>query len=864
MLSRFRFLLRNLFRRRQADQDLEAELGAYAEEMNRRQRRRVQTEPLREEVRGARLGAGIEGWARDLRYAGRMLRKAPLLTLACVATFALGIGANTVVFSMANDLLWRTPPMAQPQQINFLRILQHGAPGVDMLPPEVEQVRQQTTRVFSGVAAASLTQLGLSVNGHAETMFASYVTGNFFSLLGVRPALGRFFFAPAGVVDRDPELVLSYAYWRSRFGGDPGVVGRAAAVNGQAVTIVGVGPKDFHGISDLFDTQAFLPMGLAPAHQTGQFVSALPLVRRRQGVSLQAAQAELNLVAARMAQADPKQFHGLRIQAAPLGVGLLNSTGQNPFPMVAALFLSLSGLVLLLAAANVMGLLLARASTRRREMAVRAALGGGRRRLARQVFLETLLLALAGGAAGMALGIAGSRAMSALPPTSGFPLVLDFSFDWRVFFYGLAMALSVALAAGLVPAWRAAGADPNDALRSDHAGAGRRRQRLRSALVAAQVAGSLALLIVGGLFVRSLRRAETASLGFNPSQVWNFSLDADGAGYNPVRGGQYYAHLLPHARAWPGVVSASLAQTVPFDLNSFATSVRRAAAAPQTGAPPPPRAGYSAVSDGYFATMRVPLLQGRDFKASDDSSAAAVAVVSQTMARRLWPGGNPIGQTFVRGDQGGHPLRVVGVAGDVIADFSAPIGPFFYVPLAQSYSPQQTLQVRLAPAVKAAAVEQAIARLDPNVPVGVQSMDATMDGINGLYIFHLGARLAIWLGLLGLGLALVGVYGVVAYTAAQRTHEIGIRVALGAQPRQVVAAILRQALAIVTTGMGLGLLLAAGIGKLVGAFLVGISGLDPLTFALASLALGAVALAASLIPAWRATRADPLAALRCE
>jgi len=864
MLSRFRFLWRNLLRRRQADQDLEAELGAYAEEMNRRQRHRVQTEPLREQVRSARLGAGLEGWARDLRYAARMLRKAPLLTLACVATFALGIGANTVVFSMANALLWRQPPLAQPQQINFLRILRHGAPGVDMLPAEVEQVRQQTAGVFRDVAAASLGQLGLSVNGHAETMFASYVTGNFFQLLGVRPALGRFFFAPTGVVDRDPELVLSYAYWRSRFGGDPGVVGRAAAVNGQAVTIVGVGPKDFHGISDLFDTQAFLPMGLAPAHQTGQFVSALPLVRRRPGGSLQAEQAELDLVAARMAQADPKQFHGLRIQAVPLGVGLLNSNGENPFPMVSTLFLSLSGLVLLLAAANVMGLLLARASTRQREMAVRAALGGGRRRLARQVFLETLLLALAGGAAGMVLGIFGSRALSALPPAGGFPLVLDFSFDGRVFGYGLAMALLVALTAGLVPAWRAAGADPNDALRSDHGGAGRRRQRLRSALVAAQVAGSLALLIVGGLFVRSLRHAETASLGFDPSQAWNFSLDTDGAGYLPARGRQYYAQLLPRARALPGVLAASLAQEVPFGLDSSATGVRLSPAPAPSGAPPPPSAGYSAVSGGYFATLRIPLLQGRSFGAGDGVSAPAVAVVSRALAQRLWPRGNALGQTFVRGDKPSPALRVVGVVGDVTANFSTSSRLFFYVPLAQNYTPQQILQVRLAPGTRPAAVAQAIARLDANVPVSVQSMDDAVDGINGLYIFHLGARLAMWLGLLGLALALVGVYGVVAYSAAQRTHETGIRMALGARPRQVAAAILRQALAIVATGMGLGLLLAAAIGKLVGAFLVGISGLDPLTFALASLLLATVALAASLLPAWRATRADPLAALRCE
>ncbi|HUX66215.1 MAG TPA: ADOP family duplicated permease [Terriglobales bacterium] len=863
MLSRFRFLGRNLWRRRQADADLEAELGAYAAEMNGRRRHSVRPEQLREEVRGARLGAGIEGWARDLRYAGRMLRKAPLVTLACVATFALGIGANTLVFSMANALLLRPPPMPHPEQLAFLRMLQHGAPGAGVDAAQIEELRRQTRDLYSGVASSSLAQLGLSYRGSAQTLWASYVSGNFFGLLGVRPALGRFFAAPAGVVDRAPELVLSYAYWRSRFGGDRGVVGQTATVNGRAVTIVGVGPKGFHGISDLFDTQGYLPQGLAATAGTSQVMGAIPLVRRRGGVSAAAEQAELGVVAARLAQAHPQQLHGLTLLSVPFGIGLISSGGGNPFGVVAGLFLALSGLVLLLAAANVMGLLLARASGRAREMAVRSALGAGRRRLARQVFLETLLLALGGGAAGMALGALGSRAVSALPPHSGFPLVLDFGFDGRVFLYGLAMAGLVALAAGLAPAWRAAGADPNDALRSDRRGGGGSRQRLRSALVVAQVAGSLALLIVGGLFVRSLRHAESAPVGFDPGHVWNFSLDAAGAGYDAARGGQYYAQLLAQARRWPGVESASLAQAVPFGLNSLGTGVRPESAPPATGTPAP-SAGTSAVSEGYFATMRIPLLQGRGFNPGDNAAAAAVAVVSEAMAQRFWPGGHAIGQRFVRSNDAKHPLRVVGVAGNVVTDLTEPAGMFFYVPEAQSYSAQQTLVVRLARGATAAAVTQAIARLDANVPVSVQSMEEAIGGLNGLFVFDLGARLATWLGLLGLALALVGVYGVVAYGAAQRTHEMGVRVALGARPGQVLGAILRQALGIVGVGMLLGLLLAAGIGKLVGAFLVGVSGLDPLTFVVASLGLGAVALAASLLPAWRAARVDPLAALRCE
>lgn len=856
MWTRLRFLYRNLFHRHRADRDLAAELEAFAQA---RPRRGTGPEQWREEVRAARIGAGLESWARDLRHAARRLRQAPWLTLTCVSTFALGIGASTAVFSVANELLLRQPPLAQPQQLDYLRVWRHGVPGGSIRPQEVEELRQQTTAVFSGVTAVTLAQPGLSARGQAQTAFATYVDGNFFSLLGVHPALGRFFSAPPGVEDREPVLVLSYSYWQARFGGDPRVIGETAAVNGRALTIVGVGPKGFHGVSELFDTQAFMPLGLGPQPDDAQSFGTLPLARRRPEVDIATAQAAVNVVAARLAQAHPAAFHGLAIQVAPLGVGLINSSGVNPFGMVSALFLTLAGLVLLLAGANVMGLLLARTRARQREMAVRAALGGSRLRLARQVFLETLLLGLGGAAAGMALGVAASRALSALPPNIGFPLVLDFSFDWRVFLYGLAMALLVAVAAGVVPAWRAAGASPNEALRGG--GGASQPQRLRSALVAAQVAGSLALLVVGGLFVRSLRQAQAANLGFDPGQVWNLSFDAAGAGYPAARGAQYFAQLLTRAQALPGVESASLAQSAPFATDSAFTSVRDAAASAPT---PPPSAGYNAVSGGYFATLHIPILAGRRFLAGDQAASAPVVVVSQSLARRLWPGRDPVGQRLVRGDQPNHPLTVVGVAGNVVGDFTDPAQPFFYLPLAQNYSPQQTLEVRLASGVPAAAIAQSLARFDPRVPLAVQSMDQAIDGLNGLYLFHLGARCAAWLGLLGLALAIVGVYGVVAYTAAQRTRELGIRVALGARPRQVAAAVLRQALAIVAGGMTLGLLLAAAIGKLASAFLVGVSGLDPFIFGLASLLLGAVALAASLLPAWRATRADPLAALRCE
>ncbi|MGH9415747.1 MAG: ADOP family duplicated permease [Terriglobales bacterium] len=848
-----------MLRRRRANQDLDAELAAYAAEMAERGSRPVRTESVREQVRTARLGAGIEGWARDLRLGARRLWHAPLLALACILTFGLAIGANTVVFSMANALLWRQPPLAAPRQLDVLRVWRHGSPSSGLQPAEVAEIGQATSSVFSGVAPVSLTQVGVNVDGLSESAWATYVSGNFFSVLGVKPGRGRFFSSP-DIEDRAPQVVISYDYWRLRFGGDPGVVGRRAQVDGKAVTIVGVGAKGFHGISELFDTQVFVPLGLETPTIDGAPRTAV--ARRRAGVSPAAVGAELEVLAARLARAHPQDFQGVKILVAPLGVGLMNDQGANPFPMVSALFLGLAGLVLLLAAANVTGLLLARASTRRREMAVRAALGGARRRLARQVFLETLLLALAGGALGLGLGALGSRAMSALPPHLAIPLQLDFGFDWRVAAYGLALALVVALVAGLAPAWRAAGAAPLDAMRDDGTGGGTRGQKLRSALVAAQVAGALALLIVGGLFVRSLRRAETANLGFDPVRVWNFSLDTDGAGYQQPQARQYYAAVLTRARALPGVVSASLAQTVPFGINSLFQGVRDAAS-PAGPRFPVRAAGYNPVSGAYFATLHIPLLQGRGIRASDRGTSAPVVVVNQALAQRLWPGRSALGQRIVLASQPQRPLTIVGVVRNAVSDFTQPAQPFVYVPLSQHFSAEQVLQARLAPGMTAPAMERALRAVDGHVPMAVQSMDEAAGGLNGLFLFRLGARLATWLGLLGLTLALVGVYGVVAYTAAQRTRELGIRMALGARPGQVVLAVVRQAVAVIASGMALGLGLAVGLGKLAGALLVGVSGLDPLTFVAATLLLAAVALAAALVPAWRVLRGDPLAALRC-
>ena len=853
-MSRLRLLLRNLFRRRAANRDLDAELEAYAAVLRSRQASPPPIEQIREEVRSARLGAGLESWARDARLAARRLRHAPGLTLACALTFALGIGANTVVFSIANDLLFRQLPVDAPGQLAYIPIHLQGQPA--QAEPEIfRTLREQGGSVFQSLARVTFQQAGIRAAGEARIAYVSYVSGNFFSLMGIKPALGSFF-----TDRRAPVIVLGYDYWLSRFGGNRAVIGQEASVDGRGVTIAGVAPRGFYGFSELLDAQAYVPIGLETAASDLPYT---PIARLRQGVTRAQAAPLLNVVAQRVEREHPEADRGLQILILPLTNDALfgKGDGPDPVPVMAALFLGLAGAVLLLAAANVVGILLARASTQRRELAVRAALGASRSRLARQVFLETLWLALLGTAVGLGFGIVASRSISGAPPSFGFPLVLDFAFDLRVFGYSALLALVVALTAGLAPALRASRAQPADALRGQQTGASP-RQRLRAILVAGQVAGSLALLIAGGLFARSLAHQSQIQLGFAPDHVWTFTLDASGAGYGPARGQQVFSALLPRVRALPGVEAAGMTDAVPLGVDHFGAEAQ----APGQPGAAPVRASvsHSVITHGYFSSLRIPLLSGRGFSDNDKANSPPVAIVSVSLAHQLWPGRNPLGRSFALDSAPGKLLRVVGVVGDVCESMGNPRAPHAYCPLSQSYDTSQVLVVRAA-RNPVRAVEQAVAALDPNLPIGgVQTMETSINGINGLFLFRLGAGLAAGLGLLALLLALVGVYGVVAYAAAQRTHEFGVRVALGAGSRQVAAAVLRQALPTIASGLALGLLLAAGLGKLVGAFLVGISGLDPLTFIAAASLLAAAALAASLIPALRAAGADPLPALRCE
>ena len=887
--------LRSLFRKEQVDRELDEELRAYqdmaAEEkmkdgMSRREALRAvrlergSLEVSKEIIRSGGWEFFVETCWRDVRFAIRTLLKSPGFTAAVVLTLALGIGANTAIFSMVDFLLLRPLPIKDPAKVRFLvSKWKTGHESTAFSYPDFQEIRRQTADVFSDIAAAQSFQMdGLTVDGITESMFSSYVSGNFFEVMGIKPVLGRLILPTEGqVVGADPVLVLSYSYWRSRFNGDLSIAGKKAFVNGQAVTIVGVAPKGFHGPTALIDFQGYMPTAMAATFNDApknfladskQANSAL-LARLMPGVADDRVQAALSVVAKRVSDQHPKEDAWKSLQAFKLGpAGLaIDPTEPGELSLVTVPFLTLGAFVLLLACANMTNLLLVRAATRQREMAVRAALGAARGRLIRQLLTETVLLALLGCVGGIILGLGSSRAVGSISLGSALPFVLDFHFDWRVFAYALAVALLAGLLVGIVPALRGVSRDLNQVLHEGGRTATSGRQRLRTTLVVAQVGGSLMLLIVAGLFVRSLENVQHYDLGFDPSRVLNLTIDPHETGYDEAHARIFYQGLLSRVRAMPGVESASLAASVPMGYDNSAASVQVPSYETPQGQRAP-YAGYNQISPGYLKTMRIPLIRGRDLRDSDDQNSPRVALISQTMADRYWGGQDPLGHSFSFAADPGRPLEVVGVVGNFRQDaLSREFYPFFYVPLAQSPEAQATLQVRTttAPELHAREMTSLIHSLEPAMPVfDVQPMTAALETINGFLIFKLGAVLAAALGFLGLLLAVVGVYGVVSYSASQRTQEIGVRMALGARPLQISKMVLRQGFAIIALGVLSGVLAAAAMAKLLADLLVSVSPIDPLTYGTASLVLASIVLAACYLPARRATRVDPIMALRYE
>ena len=819
----------------------------------------------------------METLLQDVRYGLRTLAKTPGFALIVALTLGLGIGANTAIFSVVNAFLLRPLPVHNPHELVVLAVTHEG--NEDPHPPsylDTKDYRENTDK-FTDIAGYNINFIGLSADNRAERVTVSYVTSNFFPMLGVNALHGRVYQRGEGDEANAPmNLVLGHGYWKRRFAGDTGVIGKNVIVNGQAATIIGVTPESFHGAYALVDMDCYLPFGVQFQKKSTREELAgrenhnfRAIARLKPGVSIEEAQASLAVIAKRLETEYPKTNKSVVVRLFKETAARPEPNSAEQSPIVSALFLSLAGLVLLVACVNVANLLLVRGTMRQKELAIRAALGAGRTRLVRQLLTESLVLAGLGGLAGIAIGQWASSLLASVRLPVDLPILFDFSPDWRVFAYAMGVALVAGLIVGVTPAVKASRANVHDTLREGGRGTSEsgKRLRLRGLLVVGQVAGSLVLLVSAGLFVRSLGNAHAVDLGFDYRGVLNLSMDVEQQGYDEARGRAFYRELERRVRELPGVDAASLAYSVPMGHYSNGEYVYLEGEIVDPNRRPP-TAGYNQVTPDYFKVMGIALLRGRGFAEQDAEGAPLVAVVNEAFAKKYWPEQEPLGKRFRMKDEKSPLIEVVGVSRNGKYGFIFDeVRPYFFLPIHQYYTPLRALQIRtrVAPETLAPAVREQIRALDANLPVfDVGTMEHQLQGGNGFFLVNMGAVLAGSLGMLGLALAVIGVYGVVSYSASRRTQEIGIRMALGAQRGEILKMVLGQGIALVGIGVVVGLGAAFFLSRAMANMLFGISAHDPLTFAGVSLLLGAVALIACLIPARRATRIDPIIALRYE
>ena len=815
---------------------------------------------------------------RDTVYASRVLMKHPGFTLVAVVALALGIGANTTIFSIVNALLLRSVPgVVEPERLVMVGRTNNGQGFDSFSYPNYKDYRDQNT-ILSGLLTQNRTQLHLSTGAEPERVSSVMVSGNYFEVLGVKASLGRTLTSDDDrAPGESPVAVISNGLWKRRFGADPSIVGKEVSLNAHSFTIVGVTERAFAGTTIGDPVDIWVPITMY--HQADpmfadaeeDFLKSRDIVwlnvfgRLKPGVPLERAQAEMSQIASGLEQTYPEVNKGEGVALAP-GLGL-DPGDRTEVRGFTGLLMAAVGFVLLIACADVANLLLARATARQKEIGIRLALGASRTRIIRQLLTESLLLAMLGGAAGLFLALWLNDLLLAIVPAEymGFRLNLDLALDARVLAFTFIVSVLTGMIFGLAPALQASKPDIVHVLKdTGMAGRGIGQARLRSVLVVGQVALSLVLMIGAGLFVRTLRNSRAIDPGFDPDHVLTARIDLGRQSYTKQQGRLFYQQLIERMEASPGVQSASLAIVVPLSGSSWGTAIRLEGKAADSPAVP---VDFNAIAPRYFETMSTPIVAGRDFTWQDDTEAPRVVIVNETFARRAWPDQNPVGKRVAMAEgRGMSPLmEVIGIArdGKYRTLFDRARG-YMFLPLLQQYQPEATLHVRAGnPSMLIGAVQHEVSLLDKNLPVfKVSTMSARMD--SALAPQLLAARLVGVFGALALGLAAVGIYGVMAYAVAQRTHEIGVRMALGAQVGDVLKLVIKQGMKLTLIGAGLGLAAAFGLTRLVASFLYGVSPTDPLTFAVISVLLTGVALGACFVPARRAAKVDPMVALRYE
>ena len=820
----------------------------------------------------------MNGFLQDVRYALRQLRKSPGFAAVAVISLALGIGANTTIFSFVNTLLFRPPKIgtAPSEVVEIWNQNAHGNGIEHYTPlsyPDYLYYREHN-HVFSDLFAFDGDPHMVIWNraGHGEQVQGALVSGNFFAAIGEQPTLGRSFRPDEDQAKNShPVVVLSYSFWKRRLSSNPAVVGQSLNFNGTDFTVIGVAPKEFNGL--LVGMQ---PDFWAPLAMTMTFTRDANYFERHAfwlfgagrllpGITKQQALADLVVLSQQLQQTYPDSNKAL--QAAVFSLTLVPGPFRSYVIAFSGLLMVVVSLVLLVACANLANLFLARAMSRQREVAVRAALGASRVRLIREMLMESTILALLSGAVACLFASWVVPALRTLEPPS-LPIRLDVPLDWRVLLFTLVISLAAGVVFAIAPSMRETNADLTRGLKDELALSRYRKSTLRSGLVVAQIALCAVLLICAGLCLRSLLNARSVDPGFDTEHEAMAVLDPGSLGYPEAKGQRFFEQLIGRVKALPGVTSASLAAYLP-----LSTTRMRVGAGPKDRPIPPQGLAaidFTDVGSDYFQAMGIPLLHGREFTAQDTKGAAPVAIINEKLAQQFWPGESAIGHYLVLQtgptSESHSALQVVGVVhnGKYHTLGEAEL-PYLYRPLEQNYRSHLTLVVRSAgdPSLILPAIQQQVKAVDPQIaPFGLETIKEYM--VLPLFPAHTMGLLLSVFGGLALILAMSGLYGVMSFVVSQRTREIGVHMALGASQRDVLKFVVGQAARMILVGMGIGLVSAFGITRLMQSFLYGISSTDPATFVFVPLALAGVALLASYIPARRAAKVDPMVALRYE
>jgi predicted permease len=806
--------------------------------------------------------------AQDVRYAVRVLARSPAYSLVVVAVLALGIGANVSVFSFFKALaLTPIPRVDGSANLGVLVARTHADRIQPLSYPDFHDIQEQN-RAFSGLAGTSMEPFSIGLGTHGERVFGEMVTGNYFDVLGVRARLGRTLLPSDNVSPgRHPVVVISDGLWQRVFASDPAIVGKTIQVNAYPMTIVGVTEPGFQGTIVSLRMSLFVPVMMQPQLRGFDLLAnrQTPMLwglgHLKPGMSIAAAAEDAGTISAGVDAQQPARQVEQRATVVPMWQ---SPYGAQTYMLPAILLLGVMGaLLLLIVCANISNLVLVRGVSRRGEIAARLALGASRGRILRLLFVESLVLSLPGAALGM---LTARSIMLLLRPSdmtaSGMPVGLDMSPDWTVVTFALFLSCASSLLFGFVPGLRSSRVDLAGIMKDDLSPRGGSRGRLRNALVVAQVAVSLLLLVGAGLVMRSLNSAQTANAGFDPEHVASVSLDVRPSGYDEARGRVFYQRLLDTMRAQPGVESAALTAVLPLTfVDNMSQDTLIEGYEPRKGEDL--RFLINAVSPEYLRTLRIPILAGRDFARADVADSLQVAIVNETMARRFWGGPDAaIGRRLQL--RGGMWRTVVGVARDIkYARITEDPRPHVYRPFEQAYRSDMTLHVRSQDpdAVLISRVRGIVQALDPNLPILTAAM-LTEQTRTALTVFETTAGVLMTFGAIAMILTALGTYGLVSYSARQSTHEIGIRIAVGANRADVLRRFLGRGIKLGVAGAVFGLVASLAIARLLASVLYGVSPTDVVSFTGAAAIVMAIVLAASFVPAWRASLTDPIAALR--